>query len=203
MQPGSPESDAPQGADRYYTICPAFDNMKKICYNIKKKAFLERGPFRQSAHLTFIKKNDIIYLESERSLYYLDKEVTYMFAKEDIMARLAKGEDAQSIADEMAKVLNEAVQETKEQDNKTDLRAAINTTATGLVNLLLEYFDIDETCNAEEMAELTDQFLDTVEATLPLIEVLEKYEDKGHPTSVITAKTSDKAISDFLKMFVD
>lgn len=161
-----------------------------------------RGSFRQSAHLTFIKKNDIIYLESERSLYYLNKEVTYMFAKEDIMARLAKGEDAQSIADEMAKVLNEAVQETKEQDNKVDLRASINEKATDLVNLLLEYFDVDETCTAEEMAELTDQFLDTIEATMPLLEVLEKYENKDTPVRG-TAKTSDKAISDFLKMFVD
>lgn len=124
-----------------------------------------------------------------------------MFAKEDIMARLAKGEDAQSIADEMAKVLNEAVQETKEQDNKADLRATINEKATDLVNLLLEYFDVDETADAEEMSELTDYFLDTIEAAMPLLEVLEKYEDK--PVSVVTAKTSDKAISDFLKMFVD
>lgn len=125
-----------------------------------------------------------------------------MFAKEDIMARLAKGEDAQSIADEMAKVLNDAVQETKEQDNKTDLRASINEKATDLVNLLLEYFDVDETCTAEEMTELTDQFLDTIEATMPLLEVLEKYENKDAPIRV-TTKTSDKAISDFLKMFVD
>lgn len=124
-----------------------------------------------------------------------------MFTKEDIMARLAKGEDAQSIADEMAKVLNEAVQETKEQDDKADLRATINEKATDLVNLLLEYFNVDETTDAEEMSELTDYFLDTIEAAMPLLEVLEKYEDK--PVSVITAKTSDKAISDFLKMFVD
>lgn len=124
-----------------------------------------------------------------------------MFTKEDIMARLAKGEDAQSIADEMAKVLNEAVQETKEQDDKADLRATINEKATDLVNLLLEYFNVDETADAEEMSELTDYFLDTIEAAMPLLEVLEKYEDK--PVSVITAKTSDKAISDFLKMFVD
>ncbi len=124
-----------------------------------------------------------------------------MFTKEDIMARLAKGEDAQSIADEMAKVLNEAVQETKEQDDKADLRATINEKATDLVNLLLEYFNVDETADAEEMSELTDYFLDTIEAAMPLLEVLEKYEDK--PVSVVTAKTSDKAISDFLKMFVD
>ena len=61
-----------------------------------------------------------------------------MFTKEDIIARLAKGEDAQSIADEMAKTLNEAVQETKDQDNKTNLRAAINEKSTELMNLLLE-----------------------------------------------------------------
>ena len=161
-----------------------------------------RGSFRQTVHLTFLKKNDIIYLESERSLYYLNKEVTYMFAKEDIMARLAKGEDAQSIADEMAKTLNEAVQETKEQDDKTNLRAAINEKATDLVNLLLEYFDVDDTCTTDEMTSLTDQFLDTIEAVMPLIEVMEKYENKDTPVRV-TAKTSDKAISDFLKMFVD
>ena len=125
-----------------------------------------------------------------------------MFTKEDIIARLAKGEDAQSIADEMAKTLNEAVQETKDQDNKTNLRAAINEKATDLMNLLLEYFDVDETCTTDEMASLTDQLLDTIEAVVPLIEVIEKYDDKSASTHT-TAKTSDKVISDFLKVFVD
>ena len=125
-----------------------------------------------------------------------------MFTKEDIIARLAKGEDAQSIADEMAKTLNEAVQETKDQDNKTNLRAAINEKATDLMNLLLEYFNVDETCTADEMASLTDQLLDTIEAVVPLIEVMEKYDDKSASTRT-TAKTSDKVISDFLKVFVD
>ena len=125
-----------------------------------------------------------------------------MFTKEDIIARLAKGEDAQSIADEMAKTLNEAVQETKDQDNKTNLRAAINEKTTDLVNLLLEYFDVDETCTTDEMASLTDQLLDTIEAVMPLLEVIEKYDDKSASTRT-TAKTSDKVISDFLKVFVD
>lgn len=125
-----------------------------------------------------------------------------MFTKEDIIARLAKGEDAQSIADEMAKTLNEAVQETKNQDNKTNLRATINEKSTELMNLLLEYFDIDETCTTDEMASLTDQLLDTIEAVVPLIEVIEKYDDKSASTRT-TAKTSDKVISDFLKVFVD
>ena len=125
-----------------------------------------------------------------------------MFTKEDIIARLAKGEDAQSIADEMAKTLNEAVQETKDQDNKANLRAAINEKSTDLTNLLLEYFGIDETCTTDEMASLTDQLLDTIEAVVPLIEVIEKYDDKSASTRT-TAKTSDKVISDFLKVFVD
>lgn len=125
-----------------------------------------------------------------------------MFTKEDIIARLAKGEDAQSIADEMAKTLNEAVQETKDQDNKANLRAAINEKSTDLMNLLLEYFNIDETCTTDEMASLTDQLLDTIEAVVPLIEVIEKYDDKDASTRT-TAKTSDKVISDFLKVFVD
>ena len=125
-----------------------------------------------------------------------------MFTKEDIIARLAKGEDAQSIADEMAKTLNEAVQETKDQDNKANLRAAINEKSTDLMNLLLEYFGIDETCTTDEMASLTDQLLDTIEAVMPLIEVIEKYDDKSASTRT-TAKTSDKVISDFLKVFVD
>lgn len=125
-----------------------------------------------------------------------------MFTKEDIIARLAKGEDAQSIADEMAKTLNEAVQETKDQDNKANLRTAINEKSTDLMNLLLEYFDVDETCTTDEMASLTDQLLDTIEAVVPLIEVIEKYDDKSASTRT-TAKTSDKVISDFLKVFVD
>ena len=125
-----------------------------------------------------------------------------MFTKEDIIARLAKGEDAQSISDEMAKTLNEAVQETKDQDNKANLRAAINEKSTDLMNLLLEYFGVDETCTTDEMASLTDQLLDTIEAVVPLIEVIEKYDDKSASTRT-TAKTSDKVISDFLKVFVD
>lgn len=125
-----------------------------------------------------------------------------MFTKEDIIARLAKGEDAQSIADEMAKTLNEAVQETKDQDNKANLRAAINEKSTELMNLLLEYFNVDETCTTDEMASLTDQLLDTIEAVVPLLEVIEKYDDKSASTRT-TAKTSDKVISDFLKVFVD
>ena len=125
-----------------------------------------------------------------------------MFTKEDIIARLAKGEDAQSIADEMAKTLNEAVQETKDQDNKANLRAAINEKSTDLMNLLLEYFGVDETCTTDEMASLTDQLLDTIEAVVPLIEVIEKYDDKDTSTRT-AAKTSDKVISDFLKVFVD
>lgn len=125
-----------------------------------------------------------------------------MFTKEDIIARLAKGEDAQSIADEMVKTLNEAVQETKDQDNKANLRAAINEKSTDLMNLLLEYFDVDETCTTDEMASLTDQLLDTIEAVVPLIEVIEKYDDKSASTRT-TAKTSDKVISDFLEVFVD
>lgn len=125
-----------------------------------------------------------------------------MFTKEDIIARLAKGEDAQSIADEMAKTLNEAVQETKDQDSKTNLRATINEKATDLMNLLLQYFDVDEICTTDEMASLTDQLLDTIEAIVPLIEVIEKYDDKNASTRT-TAKTSDKVISDFLKVFVD
>lgn len=125
-----------------------------------------------------------------------------MFTKEDIIARLAKGEDAQSIADEMAKTLNEAVQETKDQDSKTNLRATINEKATDLMNLLLQYFDVDEICTTDEMASLTDQLLDTIEAIVPLIEVIEKYDDKSASTRT-TAKTSDKVISDFLKVFVD
>ena len=125
-----------------------------------------------------------------------------MFTKEDIIARLAKGEDAQSIADEMAKTLNEAVQETEDHDNKTNLRGAINEKSTELMNLLLEYFNIDETCTTDEMASLTDQLLDTIEAIVPLIEVIEKYDDKSASTRT-TAKTSDTVISDFLKAFVD
>lgn len=102
-----------------------------------------------------------------------------MFTKEDIIARLAKGEDAQSIADKMAKTLNEAVQETKDQDDKATLRVTINEKATDLVNLLLEYFDVDDTCTTDEMTSLTNRFLDTIEAVMPLIEVMEKYDDKG------------------------
>ena len=57
--------------------------------------------FSSKKILTFLKKKYIIYIENKKRGIHMDMN--------DIIARLKNGEDAQAIADEMAKSLNDAV----------------------------------------------------------------------------------------------
>lgn len=125
-----------------------------------------------------------------------------MFTKEDIIARLAKGEDAQTIADEMAKTLNDAVQEQKQTDTKAEKREALIDATYEALNLYMEYFGADEEITIEEVTAIVDEIIEVVEACGPLFELMEKREAKP-VTARFPSKDPDKAISDFLKVFVD
>lgn len=125
-----------------------------------------------------------------------------MFTKEDIMARLAKGEDAQTIADEMAKTLNDAVQEQKQTNDKAAQREELIDATYNALNLYMEYFGADEEVTVEEATAIVDEIIEVVEACGPLLNLLEKHEVKP-VTARFPSKDPDKAISDFLKVFVD
>lgn len=125
-----------------------------------------------------------------------------MFTKEDIMARLAKGEDAQTIADEMAKTLNDAVQEQKQTNDKAAQREELIDATYNALNLYMDYFGADEEIAIEEVTAIVDEIIEVVEACGPLIDLMEKHEAKP-VTARFPSKDPDKAISDFLKVFVD
>lgn len=125
-----------------------------------------------------------------------------MFTKEDIMTRLAKGEDAQTIADEMAKTLNEAVQEQKQTNDKAAQREELIDATYNALNLYMEYFGADEEVTVEEATAIVDEIIELVEVCGPLLNLLEKHEVKP-VTTRLSSKDPDKAISDFLKVFVD
>lgn len=125
-----------------------------------------------------------------------------MFTKEDIMTRLAKGEDAQTIADEMAKTLNEAVQEQKQTNDKAAQREELIDATYNALNLYMEYFGADEEVTVEEATAIVDEIIELVEVCGPLLNLLEKHEVKP-VTARLSSKDPDKAISDFLKVFVD
>ena len=120
----------------------------------------------------------------------------------DIIARLKNGEDAQAIADEMAKSLNDAVKqvekETKQADRKTALAqeiadrineyAALNgykdsaLTASDVENIFVEVYD------------LMDGINDLLDAFIPKSEKVKVKKVK---------KTDDDVIADFLNTFIN
>lgn len=120
----------------------------------------------------------------------------------DIVARLKNGEDAQTIADEMAKSLNDAVKqvekETKQADRKTALAqeiadrineyAALNghkdsaLTASDVENIFTEVYGL--------MTEINDLF----DALLPKSKSVKVKKVK---------KTDDDVIAEFLNTFIN
>lgn len=120
----------------------------------------------------------------------------------DIIARLKNGEDAQAIADEMAKSLNDAVKqvekETKQADRKTALAqeiadrineyAALN----GYKNSALTASDVENIF--VEVYGLMDGINDLLDAFIPKSEKVKIKKVK---------KTDDDVIANFLNTFIN
>ena len=121
----------------------------------------------------------------------------------DIVARLKNGEDAQAIADEMSKSLNDAVkqveQETKKQaDRKTAL-------AQEIADRINEYANLngckDSALTASDVENIFAEVYGLMTGVNDLLDVLFP---KSTPVKVKKVKkTDDDVIADFLNTFIN
>ena len=121
----------------------------------------------------------------------------------DIIARLKNGEDAQAIADEMAKSLNDAVkqveQETKKQaDRKTSL-------AQEIADRINEYAGLngykDSALTASDVENIFAEVYGLMTGVNDLLDVLFP---KSTPVKVKKVKrTDDDVIAEFLNTFIN
>lgn len=129
--------------------------------------------------------------------------------KELIMKRLMAGEDAQTIADEVAKLLNDAVKEyeiQKELEEKKRLeeaaKAELKARGDELLEHALDYIDAYvELAHPEVVGEINpmtvDELREVVNQSIPLLKL-------GKSVKKMTVKTgaeADKIINEFLKSF--
>lgn len=133
--------------------------------------------------------------------------------KELIMKRLMAGEDAQAIADEVAKLLNEAVKEyeiQKEMEEKKRLEeearakaeAELKARGNELLEHALDYIDAYvEQVHPEVVGEINpmtvDELREVVDQSIPLLKL-------GKNVKKMTVKTgaeADRIINEFLKSF--
>lgn len=121
----------------------------------------------------------------------------------DIVARLKNGEDAQAIADEMSKSLNDAVkqveQETKKQaDRKTAL-------AQEIADRINEYADLND-CkdSALTASDVENIFAEVYGLMTGVNDLLDVLFPKSTPVKVKKVKkTDDDVIADFLNTFIN
>ena len=123
----------------------------------------------------------------------------------DIVARLKNGEDAQAIADEMAKSLNDAVKQVEKESKQTDRKTALAQEIADRVN---EYAKlqglVDATLTAEDVEHIFGEVYDLVTSINGIIDDL--FPEKKRSTSrkaKVTQKSDDDVIADFLNTFIN
>ena len=123
----------------------------------------------------------------------------------DIVARLKNGEDAQAIADEMAKSLNDAVKQVEKETKQTDRKTQLAQEIADRVN---EYAKlqglVDATLTAEDVEHIFSEVYDLVTSINGIIDDLfpEKKRSTSHKVKV-TQKSDDDVIADFLNTFIN
>ena len=123
----------------------------------------------------------------------------------DIVARLKNGEDAQAIADEMAKSLNDAVKQVEKESKQTDRKTQLAQEIADRVN---EYAKlqglVDATLTAEDVEHIFGEVYDLVTSINGIIDDLfpEKKRSTSRKAKVIQ-KSDDDVIADFLNTFIN
>ena len=123
----------------------------------------------------------------------------------DIVARLKNGEDAQAIADEMAKSLNDAVKQVEKETKQTDRKTQLAQEIADRVN---EYAKLqgleDATLTAEDVEHIFGEVYDLVTSINGIIDDLfpEKKRSTSRKAKVIQ-KSDDDVIADFLNTFIN
>lgn len=120
----------------------------------------------------------------------------------DIIARLKNGEDAQAIADEMAKSLNDAVKQVEKETKQADRKTAL---AQEIANRINEYAALngykDSALTASDVENIFAEVYGLMTGVNDLLDVLFP---KSTPVKVKKVKkTDDDVIADFLNTFIN
>lgn len=120
----------------------------------------------------------------------------------DIIARLKNGEDAQVIADEMAKSLNDAVKQVEKETKQADRKAAL---AQEIADRINEYAGLngykDSALTASDVENIFTEVYGLMTGVNDLLDVLFP---KSEPVKVKKVKrTDDDVIADFLNTFIN
>lgn len=120
----------------------------------------------------------------------------------DIIARLKNGEDAQVIADEMAKSLNDAVKQVEKETKQADRKAAL---AQEIADRINEYAALngykDSALTASDVENIFAEVYGLMTGVNDLLDVLFP---KNEPVKVKKVKkTNDDVIADFLNTFIN
>ena len=120
----------------------------------------------------------------------------------DIVARLKNGEDAQTIADEMAKSLNDAVKQVENETKQTDRKAAL---AQDIADRINEYAALnghkDSALTASDVENIFAEVYGLMSGINDLLDVLSPKSTQVKVKKV--KKTDDDVIAEFLNTFIN
>lgn len=120
----------------------------------------------------------------------------------DIVARLKNGEDAQTIADEMAKSLNDAVKQVEKETKQTDRKAAL---AQEIADRINEYAALngykDSALTASDVENIFTEVYGLMSGINDLLDVLSPKSTQVKVKKV--KKTDDDVIAEFLNTFIN
>lgn len=120
----------------------------------------------------------------------------------DIIARLKNGEDAQAIADEMAKSLNDAVKQVEKETKQADRKTAL---AQEIADRINEYAALNGYKNSALTAsDVENIFAEVYGLMTGVNDLLDVLFPKSTPVKVKKVKkTDDDVIADFLNTFIN
>ena len=120
----------------------------------------------------------------------------------DIIARLKNGEDAQAIADEMAKSLNDAVKQVEKESKQAGRKAAL---AQEIADRINEYAALngykDSALTASDVGNIFTEVYGLMDGVNDLLDVLFPKSEKVKVKKV--KRTDDDVIADFLNTFIN
>lgn len=120
----------------------------------------------------------------------------------DIVARLKNGEDAQTIADEMAKSLNDAVKQVEKETKQADRKTAL---AQEIADRINEYAALnghkDSALTASDVENIFTEVYGLMSGVNDLIDALSPKSTQVKVKKV--KKTDDDVIAEFLNTFIN
>ena len=120
----------------------------------------------------------------------------------DIIARLKNGEDAQAIADEMAKSLNDAIKQVEKESKQAGRKAAL---AQEIADRINEYAALngykDSALTASDVENIFTEVYGLMDGVNDLLDVLFPKSEKVKVKKV--KRTDDDVIADFLNTFIN